>query len=677
MKKWTIRQQDPKLISSLSSSAGITQFAAKLLLNRGIVNREQADEFFNNEEISSPSSIADMDIAANIINEAVENGEKITVYGDYDCDGVTATVILYGYLEAIGAEADWYIPSREEGYGLNTQAIDKIAQSGTKLIVTVDNGISAVKEAEYIYECGMRLVITDHHQVPDTLPRAEAIVNPHRSDDFSECKELAGCGVALKLVMALEEDSESVLENWSDLAAIGTIGDIVPLTGENRIIVKKGLESLPLTEKGGLKALLMLCGIDEETEINAVTAAFTLCPRINAAGRFSHAKEAAELFLCDNPKMYHSMAENLTELNFKRQDEEKKILSEIDALFDENPLILKQRVIIVSGKNWHHGVIGIVAAKILNKYGKPVLVISVSEDGEARGSARSVEGFSLFKCLSELAPYLLKFGGHTKAAGFSLDADRIEEFTAAVYDYAKRNYTQMPPDSLTAEMTLSGAELTLENIESLDYFEPFGESNPVPLFHLKNVRIKSTRALKEGKYIAFNIELDGREFKVLNFHSTYADFHYAVGECVDLMVNAEISEYNYQRSVVLKLADIRRSGFSQQRCFAAKSAYERLCLGEDVTEVPPERIVPDRKVQMLVYDIVKQCSSLSACADMASGKGVNYCLFRVTLDVFESVGLVKVSEVGDKVERLRVTGKVDIDGCEMLKELRERFKNVL
>lgn len=672
MKNWIIRQQNPQQVKELSESAGITPFAAKLLLNRGITSRDEADEFFNGEEISSPFEITDMDAAAEVIKEAIESGERITVYGDYDCDGVTATVILYGYLEAIGAEADWYIPSRDEGYGLNTAAVEKLAKSGTKLIVTVDNGISAVKEADFVYENGMRLVITDHHQVPEVLPRAEAIVNPHRADDCSSCKELAGCGVALKLVAAIEEDMDSVLENWADLAAIGTIGDIVPLSGENRILVKRGLESLAVTENGGLKALLMQCGIDEDVEVTSSLAAFTLCPRINAAGRFSHAKEAAELFLCDNPSLHRKMAENLTQLNHMRQEEEKKILSEIDEMTDKNPLILKQRVLILSGKGWSHGVIGIVASKLLSRYGKPVLIIT--EEGElSRGSARSVEGFSLFRMLTELSDYTVKFGGHTKAAGFTVETARTEEFKNAVYGYAKRNYTQMPLDSLKAEAVLSGAELTIENIESLDYFQPFGEGNPEPLFCLKNAVIKSTRSLKDGKYTAFNAEVDGREFKVLNFRCAYGDFPYGEGDSVDMLVNADINDYNGRRTVSLKLADIRKSGFSQERYFAAKSAYERLCLGEDVTEVPPGRIIPDRETQKTVYDIIKRSSSLSACADMAADRGINYCLFRVTLDAFESVGLVRISEARDRTEKLRVSGKTDLDGCSLLQGLRKRF----
>ncbi len=672
MKKWTIRSQNPEQIKTLSASAGISEFAAKLLLNRSILTREQADDFFNNDEISNPFNMANMDKAAELISSAIEEGEKITVYGDYDCDGVTATVILYGYLEAVGAEADWYIPSREEGYGLNADAIKKLAKNGTRLIVTVDNGISAADEAELIYELGMRLIITDHHQIPEKLPMADAIINPHLSGDLSPCKELAGCGVALKLVMALEEDIDSVAENWLDLAAIGTVGDIVPLVGENRIIVKKGLENLSVTENGGLKALLMQCGISEDMEVTSTTAAFTLCPRINAAGRFAHAKEAAELFLCDNPKMYRKMAENLSELNLRRQDEEKRILSEIDESMRKDPKILKQRVLVISGKDWSHGVIGIVASRLLNRYGKPVLIIT-EEGSLSRGSGRSVDGFSLFRMLTEISEYTVKFGGHTKAAGFTLETSKISEFTQAVYGYAKKYYTQMPLDGLTAEMTVTGAELTADNVRSLDYFSPFGEGNPLPLFHIQNAVIKSTRSLKDGKYIAINAVIDGFEYKVLNFRSTYADFSFSAGERVDMLVNAEINEYNGKTSVTLKLADIRRSGFSQERYFAARSAYERLCLGEDITEVPPQRIVPDRDTQMKIYDLIKLNGRLSACADAAQSMGFNYCLFRVTLDIFESAGLIRIDEPGDRIERISVNGKVNLDNCKVLSDLKRKF----
>ena len=671
MKKWNIKEQDAAQAEKLAKECGISAFAARLLLNRGITSREAAELFFGEGEITPPSDITDMEKAAEIISEAIQSGDKITVYGDYDCDGITAAVILYGYLEAIGAEADWYIPDRDEGYGLNNAAVDKLAESGTKLIVTVDNGISAVKEAEYIKSKGMTLVITDHHQVPEVLPDAAAIVDPHRKDDYSSCKELAGCGVALKLVMALEDDIDSVVEQWGDLCAVGTVGDLVPLTGENRTLVKRGLENLQLTENRGLHALLRKSGIDEDREISSVDLAFLICPRINAAGRFGHPKEAAELFLSENEMMIPVMAERLSMLNTQRKQAEDKILEEIARAAESDPLLLKRRVITIHGKGWSHGVIGIVASRMLNRYGKPVVIIT-EENGMARGSARSVEGFSLYRMLTELRDHLTKFGGHTKAAGFSLDTDRIEGFMQAIDSYAAKHFPEMPADVCTAEMKLTAADLTEENVESLTYFEPFGEANPAPMFVMEGCTVKTLRPLKEGKYLAFTVDFQGKEFRVLNFRSTYNAFGYRAGDKVDLLVTAEINEYNDRRSISLKLTDIRFSGFDQNKFFAAQSAYERLCLGEEIPASLAKRVLPDREAQKAVYDAVKATSSIAAAADIAYSKGINYCMFRVTLDVFESAGLIKIDLANDSISLLQ-SGKVDLENCPYMVDLRKRL----
>ena len=673
MKKWTVKQPDENAAKKLAQEAGISLFAAKLLINRGIFTRDEADEFFNAEELSPPEEITDMEKAVNVITAAMENGDKITVYGDYDCDGVTATVILFGYLQAMGAEADWYIPSRDEGYGLNKAAIDRIAESGTKLIITVDNGISAIEEAEYIKEKGMTLVITDHHQVPEQIPDAAAVIDPHRDDDFSTCKELAGCGVALKLVMALEGDSDTVFEEWGDLAAVGTVGDIVPLTGENRILVRRGLESLPVTENMGLRALLRQCGVHEEDRLSAVSLAFSVCPRINAAGRFAHPKEAAELLLSENEKMIPVMAERLTMLNMQRQQEEKRILDEIMQMTENDPLLLKRRVLIVCGKGWSHGVIGIIASRLLNGFGKPVLVIT--QEGEfSRGSARSVEGFSLFKMLTCLSDQLVKFGGHTKAAGFTLLTENIEEFSAAVQEYAMMNSPQMPADVFEAEMTANAEEMTVENIDSLRWFEPFGEANPNPVLMIPDCLIKSVRPLKEGKYLSFTVEFQNREFKVLNFSSTYSAFGFKAGDRVELLVTPYVNEYKNVKSVEFRLTDIRPAGFKQDRYFAAQHAYEQLCLEEKISPALASRVIPDRNVLMTVYDAFKISPSIKRAADVTAAKGINYCMFRVAADAMESVGLLKIHELKGTAELLPAKGKTELENCPYLIRLKQRLK---
>lgn len=673
MKKWIIKEQDEARAKELALECGVTSFSSKLLINRGINSRAEAEDFIAGDEISSPLEIEDMEKAAQIIEKAIDNGDKITVYGDYDCDGITATAILYGYLEAMGAEADWYLPSREEGYGLNNAAIDKIAESGTKLIVTVDNGISAFDEALYIKKKGMELIITDHHQPSEKLPEALAVVNPHRRDDNSSCTDLAGCGVALKLVMAIEGDVSNIMEQYSSLAAIGTVGDLVPLRGENRIIVREGIEAMSMTENEGLRMLLQKCGLLEKEEITSVDLGFVLCPRINAVGRIGHPKTAEELLLSDNPRMLPQMAENLMLFNSRRQEQEKEIFSQIEQTISQNPKIVRERVIMVSGKNWNHGVIGLVASKLLNKFDKPVIVIT--EEGDvARGSCRSVAGFSIFELLTAVSDALLKFGGHEKAGGFSVETGKIGEFADRVRAYAKEKFPCMPRDSYTAEMSVRASELTLENIGEIGYFQPFGEGNPLPVFHIGGCTIKGVYPLKEGKYLSFTIDFDGREFRVLNFHSTFADFPFKSGDNVDLMVNAEINEYNNNRTVSLKLLDIRFCGFDQDRFFAAEDAYEKLCLGEELPRELAVRIIPTKQAEMAVYDIVKGCGSVSACGQTAVKKGINYCMFRVTLDLFKSVGLMNVDISADRVELVRVGNKVDLENCAFMTKLKKLLK---
>ena len=672
MKKWQLKEVDGELVSRLSAEAGISGFISHLLVGRGIVSRDMADEYFNGDEISSPYEIADMDKAVKAIRSAVEKGEKITVYGDYDCDGITSTVILFNYFQSQGAEADWYIPSREEGYGLSFDAIDTLAASGTKLVVTVDNGISAVEEAEYIYQKGMKLVITDHHQVPETLPRAEAVVDPHRSDDFCSCKDLAGCGVALKLVMALEEDIDSIVEQWGDFAAIGTVGDLVPLTGENRRLVKRGLENMLMTENVGLYALLAKCGITDEERLNSTALGFTVCPRINAAGRFAHPAQAAELFLCENERLAPAKAEELTSLNEKRQQTEKEILAQIEEKISADRSLLNKRVLVLSGDNWSHGVIGIVASRLLNKYGKPCLIIT-KEGQLARGSARSVPGFSLYKLLDNLKGWLTKYGGHTKAAGFSLHSDEVERFTEAVHDYAARNYPTMPVDLYLADKELAPDELTVDNIRQLDYLQPFGEENPVPLFIMRNCRIKSLRSLKDGKYTAFNVDFGGREYKVLNFSAAFADFWYKVGDQVDLLVNADINEYNGKTSITLKLKEMRFSGFKEEKFFAAKSAYEKLSDGEPMPPVLIKRIIPEKRDLKQAYDIIRGQNVYSAAVLQAFAQGINYCMFRVCLDVFEESGLITADIPADRITLVPRQGKADLDNSKYLSRLKEQI----
>lgn len=667
MKKWQVKTAHKEIVDSLIKETGLNPFICRILAGRGILSRADAEVFFNSEELSDPFMLADMQKAVDTINEFIESGEKITVYGDYDCDGITSTYMLFNYLEAQGAEVDWYIPSRDEGYGLNNGAIDLLHKRGTRLIITVDNGISAIDEAEHIAELGMTLVITDHHQVPEALPKAAAVVNPHRKDDMSLYRKIAGCGVVLKLISAMEDgDSTMAMAEYSPFAAAGTVADIVPLTGENRLIVRQGLDALSYTENAGLRALIRKCGIDDDEEVTSTELAFMLCPRINAAGRYAHPKTAMELLLSETPSTASAKAEELSEMNSLRKQAEEEILREAEEQIKNNPELLNRRILIVCGEGWSHGIIGIASARLLHKYGKPNIVITIEGD-TARGSARSFDGLSLYEMLDSCRELLTRFGGHTKAAGLTLETSKIEEFKSAVYAYCAEKEPAF--ETVTADMEISPSELTLENIELLDRLEPFGEENPSPLFLFKNCLIKSKKSLKDGKYVSFGFMFGGKEYRAVHFGSTFDAFVYEAGEYVDMIASAEINEFNGRASINMRVSDIRYSDFSQDKFFAARTAYEDYRCGR-VDKRLLCRMAPAMDELKKCYDILRKTHCLSKAAMLASKSGMNYCKFRVALDVFEEFGLVKTDITCDKAELVPNAPKADLSKSVILKSFK-------
>ena len=669
MKNWQINNPDPQITKSLENSTGLNPFICKILASRGITSREAADAFFNSEELSDPFDILDMDKAVNVISAAVEDGEKIAVYGDYDCDGITATYMLFSYLEALGAEVCWYIPDRSEGYGLNIPAIEKLHAKGVSLIITVDNGVSAVNEAKRIYELGMRLVITDHHQVPEILPEAEAVIDLHRPEDTSDFKLLAGCGVALKLIMALEGDSESILMQYADIAAVGTIGDIVSLEGENRIIVRKGLEYMNRTENYGLLQLLRQSGAAEDEEITSTFIAFSICPRINAAGRCKSPKIAMELLLCPDMNSATAKARELSEINAERQRIENEIVAAADEKIRSNPDLLNKRILIVAGEGWQHGIIGLTSTKLLHKYGKPNIVIS-NENGECRGSARSAEGLSLYDLLCACSDKLVRFGGHKKAAGLTLFPDRLEEFTEAAYDYCDKNIKQSVSETLYADAVVNPAELTVKNVELIERLEPFGEGNRQPAFLLQNCLIKSKKKLKEGKYISFSFDFGGSEYRAVYFGSTYDAFPFNEGEMTDILASLEINDYGGSRKISVRVLDIRPAGFKQERFFAAKTAYEDYRCGR-VDKSLLCRMAPDNKDMKQGYDILKTTTILSKAELLAHKAGLNCCKFRIIVDVLCEFGLAETDLSRDFVKLIPAAAKADLSKSKILAELNE------
>lgn len=667
MKKWLVRNTDNLLAMKLKTETGLPLLLCRLLAGRGIYTAEQAQEFFGGSELSDPFLIKDMDKAVQAVEDAVNSDTKITVYGDYDCDGVTATVMLYSHLEALGADVNYYIPTREEGYGLNESAVRKLSEEGTGLIITVDNGVSAVNEAELIYELGMKLVITDHHQLPDVFPRAEAIVNPHRSDDTSPYKDYAGCGVVLKLIMALEGDADGVLEQYSDIASIGTIGDIVPLTGENRIIVKRGLSEIPYSENMGLIALIRAAGLNEES-ITSTGVAFGICPRINAAGRYKSPEAAAELFLAQSGKAAQLRAQELCELNEMRKKIESEILESAKQQLSDNPKAFNSRVLIVCGEGWNHGIIGIVSARLLELYEKPCIVIGIEGD-EARGSARSIEGFSLYTAISACSEHLTRFGGHTKAAGFSLPKDKVPLFCEQIRAYADEKFPSMPVMTEEADIEPDISDLEISSVENLKHLQPFGEENAAPLFLMKGCTIISKKPLKDGKYTSFSAQYKDSQFRFLCFGIPYDMFCYCIGDKVDVLSNADVNEFNERKSVSIKVKDIRRSDFNEDKYFAARNIYEKILRGEKTDSRLLKRIMPDKENMKLPFDLARKMTSVDSAAQLAMAHGVNYCLFMLCLHIFAEFGHLKLDRINGTMEFLQGGRRIELDKSSVVKRI--------
>lgn len=674
IKRW--RTLAPPAGDNREITAGFGELVGGLLLRRGITDMKSAEAFFGCGALSDPMELRDMDRAVEVIRAALDGGEKITVFGDYDCDGVTSTAMLCGYLEAMGADVDFYIPDRSEGYGLNLEAAGKILDSGTELIITVDNGISAYEEAKYITDRGAKLVITDHHQPSDELPVCDACVDPHRADDISAFKDLCGAGVVLKLLCALEEDEEFILEQYSDLAAVGTIGDVVPLKGENRFIVQRGMENIRNSQNMGLDKLIRAAGVAPES-ISASQIAFSVCPRLNAAGRVAQrgAEKAAELLSTESSETAARLSEELSLLNDSRRQTENDILSEINEQIARNPKILNDRVIMVAGEGWQHGVIGLAASRLTDRYGKPALVIGI-EGESAVGSARSIGGFNMFRMLSGCSEPLTKFGGHPMAGGFSLPAERIEEFRELVGAYCLKNYPKMPEDCICADMEINLGELTLENAELLERLEPFGEGNHRPLFLIRGCTVASKQALSGGKYTCFYAEQEGAKLKALCFSHPFESFYPNAGDKLDIIASAEINEYKGNRSVELKIKDFRFPDFSEDKFFAASRVYEEISRGEGCDKRLAPRVIPqDRAELMKVYDLVKRCGGAVSAEEMAlRGCGINYCMLRITLDAFAEAGMIELSPAAQSAVIKPSAGKKDLFGEGLLFKLKKELE---
>ena len=673
MKKWTVGMPDRKIISRIMLNCGVTSLTAAALAQKGYSSPEQVAENLNISQLSDPFLIADMQKAADRINEAIDGGERICVYGDYDCDGIMSTVILYSYLMETGADVTYYIPERSEGYGLNNDAVKRIADDGVKLIITVDNGISAISEAEYIYELGMELVITDHHQQGETLPRAEAVVDPHRHDCFSPFKYMCGAGIALKLIAALDGgDYTMALEQFGDLAAIATVADIVSLTGENRFLVSYGLGLINDSDRPALIALKEVSGYGEKA-VDSQAVGFGLAPRINASGRFGSPKTAAELFLCDDYDEALAAARQLDQLNDKRKSAENSIVEQIYSMIDDDPSLVRGRVIFLCGKDWHHGVIGIVASRIMEQFGKPCFIASES-DGEIRGSARSFGEFSVFEALTAGADALEKFGGHPGAGGFTIKSGMADDFRAMLEKYAAENHKTMPLPTVSADSALNAQELTLDNVEGLAVLEPFGAENEKPLFYIGNAQITDILPLSNGTHTKLRIRFGAGTFDALMFRTSPSAVIAGKGESCDLIVTLGTNEFRGSTSISMIVRDIRPANFEQSRYFAASSAFEAFMRGEELPKNYYPSMLPSRDEVVKIY---KGIPEEGICTDTLylrlRDPKINFCKFSAAVEALRQLGLVRISSADSNITRVKVTQKADLDSAPVLVSLKQRI----
>ena len=560
-KKWQIYDINEEIISEIENKYKINKLLATILANRGITTEESIRLFLNptRDDFHDPFLITDMEKAVERIITAINKKEKITIYGDYDVDGITSITVLKSFLRDRGIEVDTYIPNRlDEGYGLNNSAIDKIKNKGCELMITVDCGISAIDEVNYANSLGIEVIVTDHHEPGNEIPKALAVIDNKRKDSTYPFRELAGVGVVFKLIQALSIKlnlKEEEYLKYLDIVCIGTISDIVPLVDENRVITKLGLMLVRQTRNIGLQAVLKSSGY---SKIDSNTISFGVAPRLNACGRMGKADEALKLFLSKNVNEVIQLSKELNDFNRERQEKEKEIYENAIAQIEKEHLDEKN-TIILRGKNWHHGVIGIVSSKITEKYFKPSILLSFEEDGIGKGSGRSIPGFDLHEALMQCLDVIEKFGGHAMAVGITVREEHFDEFKEKFENIAISKHIEeiLPIINIDAKINLS--DINKEMVESLKELEPFGEGNKMPIFAFKNLKIDSIRALSEGKHLRLTLKDNNTIVNAIGFNLGQMAEEYRIGDKVDVVGVLEINSFNGVENLQINIKDIMKS----------------------------------------------------------------------------------------------------------------------
>lgn len=642
-RKWKVKEFAPAAVEKLESELGADSLPAKVLLARDVSTKQQAKtKYLDAVPLSDPFLMKDMDKAVNRILKAVENEEKIVVYGDYDVDGVCAAATLFSYLESIGANVFYKLPNREsEGYGLNSEVLKKLKDKGVSLVITVDNGISAIDQVKYANSIGLDIVITDHHLPKKEIPPALAVVDPLQPDDTSPCKILAGVGVAFKLVCALEGAlCEEMLDFYADFVCVGTVADLMLLEGENRAIVKAGLEILNSSPRCGFESLMKISGISGK-EVTSENIAYTIAPRINAAGRMSDATIALELLLCEDEEDADNLASFLESENRKRQETQNKIAEDITNEILSNSEMLKDRVIVVWGDDYHPGVIGIVASRLVERYARPAIVFTKDGD-EYKGSGRSVPAFSLHNALDNTKEYLIRFGGHELAAGLAVEKENLENFRRAVNEFALKDENMSKTRDLETDCLVELSEISVRSVNQVNFLAPFGNGNPSPLFMAKNLQITAVFPVSDGKHVRIKMRQGNCIQQGIMFNVTPAEFAYKPGDYIDACFSLSIFQSESGDMVSMRIKEVRPVGMTD-RMIDDYDTYRLFANKFPLSESKKAILRPDRSEVALIYRKILNekvnCDDLRplfvAFPELSGGK------IQIIIDVLTDLGLIE------------------------------------
>ena len=668
---------EQKYAATLAAQQREVGLLAGILAARGITDPTEALTLLaGEEELSDPMLLTDMDKACARILEAIDKEQTIVVYGDYDVDGVTATALLYQHLKGMGASVKCMLPSREgDGYGLSKNAIQSIHDKGCQLIVTVDNGISALEEAEFAASLGVDLIVTDHHLPHDALPKAVAVVDPRRADDHSPFKGLCGAGVAFKLCAALDGcPPEEMLDYCGDLAAVGTVADVMPLTGENRTLVKAGLKLLQQTDRPGISALLEEVGL-EGKPITAENVSYAIAPRINAAGRMDNAVTALQLVLCEDEERAEELAHKLNEINVARQETEQEIVKAAQQQLDAEPAILEDRVILIWGRDWHPGVIGIVASRLVEKTGRPVIVVSVDEHGEGKGSGRSVQGFNLHECIASCEDILLRFGGHAMAAGLSVREENLPELRRRLNEWAARECAVLFTPPLECDLSIHLDRITVESVRRLEQLAPYGAENPTPVFVLEKAVIDGIFSVSEGKHCRLRLRQGNASIYAVWFGMPPEQLPYTMGDVVDAAVNLSVYESLRGAQLSGRILELHPAGFGNAAA-EQTALVQALRRGTPLSAEQKARIAPERSDIITVYRELQarrwHAEDLQPLFAKLGEENTGKILVAIT--ALEQVGLIAVRErSGAKFwELVPAEGKKNLADAPILKCLEEQ-----